>query len=107
MKMLDDAEQNNISDIVSWSYKDARRFSIHDKKAFKNKILPRYLNNIKFTSFTKQMRRWGFVAYQGAGRNMMSFSHPMFIRGDRERCQRMRTAVQVQQHQQWICQEFL
>jgi hypothetical protein len=47
------------------------------------------------------MRRWGFVACpQGAGRNMMSFSHPMFIRGDRERCQRMRTAVQVQQHQQ-------
>ena len=62
MKMLDDADQNNISDIVSWSYKDARRFAIHDKKAFKNKILPRYLNNIKFTSFTKQMRRWGFVA---------------------------------------------
>ena len=98
MKMLDDADQNNISDIVSWSYKDARRFAIHDKKAFKNKILPRYLNNIKFTSFTKQMRRWGFVAYQGAGRNMMSFSHPMFIRGDRERCQRMRT-VQLQQQQ--------
>ena len=94
MKMLDDADQNNISDIVSWSYKDARRFAIHDKKAFKNKILPRYLNNIKFTSFTKQMRRWGFVAYQGAGRNMMSFSHPMFIRGDRERCQRMRTVHQ-------------
>jgi hypothetical protein len=46
------------------------------------------------------MRRWAFVAYKGAGRNMMSFSHPMFIRGDRERCQRMRTAVQVQQHQQ-------
>jgi hypothetical protein len=96
MKMLDDADQNNISDIVSWSYKDARRFAIHDKKAFKNKILPRYLNNIKFTSFTKQMRRWAFVAYKGAGRNMMSFSHPMFIRGDREGCKRMRTT----QHQQ-------
>jgi len=94
MKMLDDADQNNISDIVSWSYKDARRFSIHDKKAFKSKILPRYLNNIKFTSFTKQMRRWGFVAYQGAGRNIMSFSHPMFIRGDRERCKRIRTVQQ-------------
>ena len=46
------------------------------------------------------MRRWGFVAYQGAGRNMMSFSHPMFIRGDRERCQRMRAVKQQQQHQQ-------
>ena len=42
------------------------------------------------------MRRWGFVAYQGAGRNTMSFAHPMFIRGDREGCKRMRTT----QHQQ-------
>ena len=84
---------------MSWSYKDARRFAIHDKKAFKNKILPRYLNNIKFTSFTKQMRRWGFVAYQGAGRNTMSFAHPMFIRGDREGCKRMRTTQHQEQQQ--------
>jgi hypothetical protein len=100
MKMLDYAEQNNISDVVSWSNKDGRRFAIHDKKAFKSKILPRYFNDIKFTSFTKQMRRWGFVAYQGARRNIMSFSHPMFIRGDRERCKRMRITQHQQQQQQ-------
>lgn len=98
MNMLDNAERDGVSDIVSWRNEEEFRkenvgggeFIIRDKKRFKEEILPRYFKNIKFPSFTKHMRRWGFKV-TGTSRihNTASYWHPLFIRGDLNSCRKM------------------
>ncbi len=72
---------------------------IHDKKLFKQKTLPKFFKNVKYTSFTKQMRRWGFICVSGGAprHNVVSFSNPMFIRGEKEICKKISS---VEQHHQ-------
>ncbi len=99
----EEAQNQEITEIISWS-KDGKTVMIHDKKLFKRKILPKFFQNIKYTSWTKQMRRWGFICYAGGAprHNAVSFSNPIFIRGDMEMCKRIRSVEphhQQQQHQ--------
>ncbi len=74
---------------VAWMH-SGKSFCIYDKKKFASTVLPNYFQGIRFSSFTRQMRRWGFKAIQGLARNSAMYSHPMFIRGDLFNCNRMR-----------------
>lgn len=90
MHVLDNVQDDEAhSDIgISW-LPNGKSFCIHNKKQFTKIVLPKYFNNIQFSSFTRQMRRWGFKAVQGFQRNSASYSHPLFVRGDRQNCRRM------------------
>lgn len=73
--ILYDAVSNKKYDhIVSWS-PDGRGFIIHDRDAFSGVILPLYFDNGKFESFTRRLKRWGFVRVQDG------YHHENFQRG--------------------------
>lgn len=90
MTVLNRAEEHALFDIGASWFPNGKGFSIHDKKKFAEIALQKYFNNIRFSSFTRQMRRWGFKALQGFQRNTASYYHPMFNRGDLQSCKRMR-----------------
>lgn len=58
MEILDN-EANN--DIIAWLH-HGRGFVIFRKKAFEQKILPKYFSKqSKYSSFTRKLNRWGFT----------------------------------------------
>jgi hypothetical protein len=73
MEILDDPEN---SDTLSW-LQHGRGFVIYRKKAFEQRILPRYFNkHSKYSSFTRKLNRWGFsrVTRGAEGANAVSRS---------------------------------
>jgi Heat shock transcription factor len=89
MILLDDADKDGLTNIVSW-LSNGKGFAIHNKKKFVESVLPKYFtkNEVQFTSFTRKLRRWGFRSNR-MGHNKISYSHQMFLRGDEVSCQKM------------------
>jgi HSF-type DNA-binding len=57
MEILDDPEN---ADVLSWLH-HGRGFVIYRKKAFEQRLLPKYFNKqSKYSSFTRKLNRWGF-----------------------------------------------
>lgn len=77
-----------FSAIISW-LPDGKGFKIHNKKILTNQVLPKHFKDVKFTSFTRKLRRWGFTLKRD-GYSQSSYSHPLFIRGDIQSCKKMR-----------------
>lgn len=89
MILLDDADKDGLTNIVSW-LSNGKGFAIHNKKKFVESVLPKYFaNEVQFTSFTRKLRRWGFRSNRMVGHNKISYSHQMFLRGDEVSCQKM------------------
>jgi hypothetical protein len=79
-QMVEDAEQNDFSDIVSWNNVGSS-FKVHKPTEFSDKILPAYFKQIKYKSFQRQLNLYGFVrTHQGCHRG--SYSHKLFRRGE-------------------------
>eukprot|EP00584_Thalassiosira_punctigera_P005023 CAMPEP_0172534668 /NCGR_PEP_ID=MMETSP1067-20121228/6946_1 /TAXON_ID=265564 ORGANISM="Thalassiosira punctigera, Strain Tpunct2005C2" /NCGR_SAMPLE_ID=MMETSP1067 /ASSEMBLY_ACC=CAM_ASM_000444 /LENGTH=390 /DNA_ID=CAMNT_0013319483 /DNA_START=262 /DNA_END=1434 /DNA_ORIENTATION=+ len=72
-------------------------FIIRDKAAFEKRVLPRYFNaKCKFMSFVRKLYRWGFRQVEKSSPGIMTFTHPNFHRGDKQRCMKMRSIVKKQ-----------
>jgi HSF-type DNA-binding len=57
MEILDDPEN---ADVLSWLH-HGRGFVIYRKKAFEQRLLPKYFSKqSKYSSFTRKLNRWGF-----------------------------------------------
>jgi hypothetical protein len=87
--MLENAERDGYSDIISWM-PDGKSFKIHvdgsndedDEKAFVA-ILKETFNQTRFKSFLRQLQLYGFErTYKGPRRG--ECKHGMFVRGRRE-----------------------
>ena len=48
--------------IISW-LPHGRGFIINDKQSFEQNVLPSFLPNTKYASFTRRLKRWKFVRY--------------------------------------------
>jgi len=57
--MLDCAEKYNYADIVSW-LPHGRAFKIHNRRRFTVEVIPRFFKQSTFSSFTRQLRMYGF-----------------------------------------------
>lgn len=77
--MLEETEQENLSEIVSF-FSHGRAFAVHDERRFVKEILPRYFQQTKWSSFTRQLHLWGFTRIQ-SGPDAGGFYHELFIRG--------------------------
>jgi hypothetical protein len=77
-EMLDDADVEGFSDIVSWL--PGSTFKVHQPGVFVEGIMPRYFKKIKFKSFRRQINMWGFKRIKG-GAGKGGYRHPNFIRG--------------------------
>ena len=59
-------------------------FTISDKKIFAKEVLTKLNGFTKFTSFTRRLKRWGFVRIS-SGPQIGSYQHPEFIKDEPER----------------------
>ena len=83
----------DTDDIASW-LPNGKGFCIHDKKRFETELLPSYLKESKYSSFTRRMKRWGFTLNVLKTRNKASYFYPKFIRERIELCTTMRPTPQ-------------
>jgi hypothetical protein len=78
-QMVDDAEENDFSDVVSWN-NGGSSFKVHKPTEFSDKIMPTYFNQTKYKSFQRQLNLYGFVrTHHGCHKG--SYSHKNFRRG--------------------------
>jgi hypothetical protein len=79
-KMLDDAEENDFSDVVSWN-NGGSSFKVHKPMEFSDTIMPAYFNQTKYKSFQRQVNLYAFVRiHQGSHKG--SYTHANFHRED-------------------------
>mmetsp|Transcript_18495 Transcript_18495/g.38882 ORF Transcript_18495/g.38882 Transcript_18495/m.38882 type:complete len:375 (-) Transcript_18495:124-1248(-) len=85
--------------VVEW-LPSGDAFVIRDKKSFERVVLPRYFSaKCKFMSFVRKLYRWGFRQVEKDRQGIMVFMHINFIRGDKQRCLKMRSIVKKQHAQ--------
>jgi hypothetical protein len=58
-EMLEDAEDKDFADIVSWN-KEGNGFTVHNKDRFTKEIVPKYFNQTRYKSFQRQLSLYGF-----------------------------------------------
>jgi hypothetical protein len=79
-KMLDDAEENDFSHVVSWN-SEGGSFKVHDPMVFADDVMPTYFNQTKYKSFQRQLNLYGFVRIH-QGYHKASYSNENFRRDD-------------------------
>lgn len=88
--MLENAERENYSHIVSW-VRNGTAFKVHDSKAFVEKVLPMFFDQSKYESFRRQLNLYHFTrAARGPERG--TISHPCFLQGARSLCEEIKNA---------------
>eukprot|EP00534_Pseudo-nitzschia_fraudulenta_P002055 CAMPEP_0201122042 /NCGR_PEP_ID=MMETSP0850-20130426/5769_1 /ASSEMBLY_ACC=CAM_ASM_000622 /TAXON_ID=183588 /ORGANISM="Pseudo-nitzschia fraudulenta, Strain WWA7" /LENGTH=347 /DNA_ID=CAMNT_0047388625 /DNA_START=347 /DNA_END=1390 /DNA_ORIENTATION=+ len=85
--MLDAAEKRNEEHVISW-IRGGRAFKVHNRNIFIEEYMKRMFNQTKFKSFQRQLNLWGFERVQ-SGPDKGSYFHPLFIKSERECCQRL------------------
>jgi hypothetical protein len=85
-EMLEDAEKEGHTDIVSWQ-PHGRAFKVHKEPAFVDTIMPRYFK-AKIGSFRRWLRAWGFCRMT-EGQDRGAWYHRYFVRGVTELCKNM------------------
>jgi hypothetical protein len=76
--MLQNIEEEGLASIVSWEI-HGRAFKIHKPREFEKKIIPRYFNQTKITSFHRQLNLYGFLRIS-QGRDKGAY-YELFLRG--------------------------
>jgi hypothetical protein len=84
-EMLDNADVEGFSDIVSWLPGSTNSFKVHQRGVFVEGIMPRYFKKIQFKSFRRQLNLWGFERIKG-GAGKGGYGHYNFIRGKPSLC---------------------
>lgn len=86
-QLMDILSNEEHSSIITW-LPEGNGFIISKKKAFAEKILPKYFKASKFTSFTRKLNRWGFSRIP-RGPQTGSYFHKFFQRDKPELCLQM------------------
>ena len=83
-KLMEILSNKDYADIISW-LPHGRSFIFHSPERFTESILPHYLKECKFSSFTRKLYRWGFRQVS-KGPDAESFFHKMFRRDKPNLC---------------------
>jgi hypothetical protein len=87
--MLEEAEQNHFSHIVSWE-PDGVSFQVHKGDEFFTKIMPLYFDQTKYDSFRRQLDLYSFSRVAQLGSNNGVYSHASLVKGDRSLCKEIK-----------------
>lgn len=79
-RLLEESFNDGRDHIVSWQ-PHGRSFRVHDQRQFIQKIMPKYFQQKKFTSFQRQLALYGFVRLTRKGADFGSYYHERFLRG--------------------------
>lgn len=88
--MLENAERDNYSHIVSW-VKGGTAFKVHDSKAFVVHVMPMFFDQSKYESFRRQLNLY-FFTREARGPDRGIISHPQFLKGERWLCEEIKLA---------------
>jgi hypothetical protein len=88
-EMLNNADVEGFSDIVSWLPGSTNSFKVHQPGVFVELIMPGYFKRIQFKSFRRQINMWGFERIKG-GAGKGGYRHPNFIRDMPSLCYMMK-----------------
>jgi hypothetical protein len=75
-------------DTISWM-PSGRSFVIANQEKFVKEVLPKYLKEAKFESFSRRLKRWGFRKVYTNGMGQEIFSHDSFHRDRPDLCKDM------------------
>ena len=79
--IIERGEEDGYSSIISWS-PHGRSFKIHNDVLFVEKVLPLYFFQTKMSSFTRQLRMYGFHKIKNKYNvDKGCFFHELFLRG--------------------------
>jgi hypothetical protein len=84
-RMLQDTEDQGLTDIASF-FSHGRAFGVHDEDRFVKEILPKYFNQTKLSSFTRQLALWGFLRIRIGHDIDGGFYHDLFLNGRPDLC---------------------
>ncbi|KAJ0403125.1 hypothetical protein P43SY_009555 [Pythium insidiosum] len=70
--------------VICWSHKGTA-FQIREPEELARSILPKYFKHNKVSSFQRQLNYFGFKKWTKTQTNICTFSHPFFIRGEKEK----------------------
>jgi len=87
-RMLQEAEENGMTDIVSF-LPHGRAFCVHNIDGFVAKILPNYFKQSKWNSFARQLNLYGFMRVT-SGPDAGAYYHELFLKGRSSLCLHMR-----------------
>lgn len=73
--------------IICWTH-DGLSFVVKKPNLLVSEVLPNYFKEVKYSSFTRKLHRWGFVKLL-RGKELSAYFHNEFRRGDYERCAQM------------------
>lgn len=80
-RMLHETEEQGLTDIVSWS-PHGRVFRVHQQDRFIAEIMPRYFQQTKWSSFTRQLNLWGFFRVMTTtSPDLGGYYSELFLRG--------------------------
>jgi len=79
--IIERSEQGEFSTIISWA-PHGRAFKIHNEVLFVEKVLPLYFFQSKMSSFTRQLRMYGFHKMKNKYNvDKGAYLHELFLRG--------------------------
>jgi hypothetical protein len=98
--MLEAAESNNFSHIVSWE-PDGVSFQVHKGDEFSTKILPLYFDHTKYNSFRRQLNKYGFSRVAQGRSSHGIYYHASLVKRDRSLCKEIKRELQHQDSISW------
>jgi len=78
--MLEAADKEGLTDIVSWQ-PHGRAFCVHNTQRFVDQIMPRFFQQHKYSSFQRQLNLYGFMRLTRKGPDHGGYYHELFLRG--------------------------
>lgn len=80
--------------VIAWSHAGTA-FQIRQPEELAEHILPKYFKHNKVSSFQRQLNYFGFKKWTKTQTNICTFSHPFFLRDDRDRMQLIKRKERV------------
>ena len=84
MQILSSGQHEHI---ISWT-PDGLSFVVKKPSLLVSEVLPHYFKEVKYSSFTRKLHRWGFVKIL-RGKELSAYFHKIFLRGNFELCAQM------------------